>query len=292
MRWTIGWACLFLAGTTQAAILNDTFADGGITNGADVLDTNWFLITGSGALTAQSDTTTGPNEGVADTALQHAAATFSGVGGSFTPTTIAVGETMRLSFDVRFTGTPSNNGAGFRFGLYNSNGGTIGTGSSGNDFGYVIRSGSGTSSGGSVAKEVGGSTGPFGGLDILTLGRYTPAPPLGTTSKNYVMELTRLSATEIGIGFKIDGVTYSDSVTEGFTTDNGSRTRLPSVPMGDEPASGGAAYFTFDEVLIGTGNNATTYRVDNVKLEVVPEPASLAAIGLLGLALGRRRRHG
>lgn len=294
----IAASTLAIAGLAHAAVIvDDKFIDGGATNGTDAADAGWIGVANVSSLGIVSNNTTGPDEGANDNALRfNPNNTFAGMGGVFSATTLAVGETMILSFDARFTSSSvGSNGAGFRFGLYNTNGGTAGTGSSGNDFGYIVRAAanSGNVSAPTLAKEVGGGAAILGGDDFLTLAKYsTTTSGLSTTSRAYSLSITRDTATSTLITFSIGGTSYS-TASEGGSFDNGNRTKLASQSATVEPANGGAAYFTFDEIIIGTGNSSSnTFEVDNVKVEVVvPEPGSIAALGLLGLALGRRQRR-
>ncbi len=38
------------------------------------------------------------------------------------------------------------------------------------------------------------------------------------------------------------------------------------------------AFFTFDEIAFGSGGSANTFRIDNVTLEVIPEPSTYALL--------------
>lgn len=301
-----GMGCVTLAallattGARAATIVDDKFIDGGVTDGSDASDVGWYPVVNAAGGTnpsPQSDSTTGPNEGGNDAALQFTpSAAFAGTGASFTQVTLAVGQTITLSFDARFTGTPTTNGGGFRLGLYNTDGGTTGTSNSNSDYGYLVRApAGGTAAAPSLAKELGNGTNGggaagngaliLGGNDILTVGTYANSvAALGAASATYSLAITRTSATAVSFGLQVNGV----SVGGGPFTDSG------NVPGATGSPANTPAYFTFNEIVIGTGNVTSnpTFRVDNVLLTVttaVPEPAAMGLMALGGLSLLCRR---
>ena len=128
-------------------IVDDQFNDGGRSNGADPLDVAWWeqntgtttTVNAAGGLTGNS-------------LLVDSNGTFRPVVAAFPLTTIALGQRLRLAFDIQVFGSGTTgsgatlNGTGnppnpseFRFGLYNYNNTAPtadGNTSSGNDFGY------------------------------------------------------------------------------------------------------------------------------------------------------------
>jgi hypothetical protein len=268
-------ASLMLCSSAFAAtIVDDKFIDGGFTNGADAKDISWYAT--GGDLSVVSDQTTGPDEGVADNALNRTAATFSGALGSFASTTLAIGETMTLSFNLDFTATPGTNSGGLRFGLYNSNGSPVAGNSNdpNNDFGYRIALPTNQSSAPVINREAGTNASIGTGNDAVALA--TPGSfsniNIGATTNNYSFSITRGASTNT-FGLSLNGTSIALTAIED------------------------ANITTFDEIYIGTGNISTAFCVDNVLLTVVstiPEPstyASLVGFGVLGLAVLRRRNR-
>lgn len=99
-----------------ALTLDDTFTDGGRDNGADALDSQWYVMSNVGPNTA----------GVVDGALklERTQSTTAGFNPhavtTFPSQTLTVGQTITLGFDYRSLGGAS--ATGIRYGLYNSGG--------------------------------------------------------------------------------------------------------------------------------------------------------------------------
>jgi hypothetical protein len=288
------------AGSVSAAtLLDDKFADGDITDGADPLDTNWVTTkvamgtsTGAPWTTLQYATDNGaiPDDGVSSGVLRHQntnlgeASRYEGFVGRFAPTTLAIGDSITLEFAyVTSTNAVNNNNTGLRFGLYNSNN-TFATGQAGeltlddDDFGYSIVVPTGNSvAPGLLSKELGGNDTLGIGTDVSVLDTSSNnVSPVGGTYQRYSMTITRTSATE---------VSFSASVL--------SAPHVTATPIEFAAAvDSNSAFFTFDEVIIVQGVvGGAAHRADNFLVTVVPEPASAGVLGLAGaLALVRRRR--
>jgi len=244
------------------------------------------LDAGVSTVTLPTDSTTGPNEGSADKAMYVSpSSSATGYIAKFTATTLAVGDTLTLSFDYRFTIAPSTGTAsGVRFGLYDSKGTdyTVPTADTydNNDKGYRVYSAASSSSlAGSLSKEDGGdgsgNAGSAGGGsgDNTLLGSPTNFNQ-STTTARYSFSITRDSATQVSFGLSINGTNrLSSSVTDSSS-----------------------AIFTFDELLIGAGT-ATAYAFDNVTVvftpSAVPEPSAYALLfsALAGAAVITTRRQ-
>ncbi|NJK92040.1 MAG: PEP-CTERM sorting domain-containing protein [Blastochloris sp.] len=246
-------------------LVNDNFNDGNRTNGG-VGQLDWYAVKAATTITMQSDNTTGPDEGVNDGTLQITpTGMFIGMlVGNFGSTTLSVGQSFVLSLDFRYITAPST-GSVFRFGLYNSNGSVTSADnntSSGNDFGYRVQVASNAPP--SFVDESGAAPDVTSGSDstAITGGTLSNMPALGTSSHRAVLTLTRADVNTMTFGLSLNG---SNLVSSGAYTDTS------------------GAFFTFDEIAFGAGNSTNTYRIDNVNLEVIPEPSTYA---LLGLGLG------
>lgn len=191
-----------------------------------------------------------------------------------------VSDTMTLSFKIRMTNTPTAGGAGFRFGLYGTNG-TVGlTEGSGltnpnNDTGYYATIG--VNGVAPVANNVlwaesGGTSPILAGGDRAAINSAAGSSLNDALSHTVSMTVTRATATTMNVSFSFDGGTAISGTTN-------------------------ILYTSFDEIAISNGFQAipTTYNIDDVLLTAsnftpIPEPtvAGLAGLGLLAL-LKRRR---
>lgn len=269
---------LLAAHTSHAATihLNDTFNDGGRTNGADTIDTAWFLSN-----TGNSTTLTVANDAVINSgnAMRLTTTTnFRKFFGAFSSAiTIAQGETLQLSFDYRFHEVA--NGAGlFRFGLYN-NGGTATTAdnvpSDNNDFGYASTTNPGLDSanGTVVNSEIAGDASLGGATPngLVSVGSAGASVNVGTTLPGSALfSITRNLDDSISLSSSINGQSAA----------SGTITTSPLT-------------YTFHQVVIGLGGTASDFSVDNVNVSVIPEPSCLL-LSALGVAAGvghRRRNH-
>jgi hypothetical protein len=184
-------------------------------------------------------------------------------GGDFASTALNVGETVNMSFTVTtFSGTgPSTEHLGFRFGLWDE-----GTGASissrldwDNPSGETMRIGYRTS--GATASAIASQTASVSGTDIPTgaaLGLE------GWSKKNDAEDVT-LSLTRTGASDYTAFVTWGDA-TLGLT--------------------GGISGMTLDSI-DGVGvrlhtQNRNGYTLSNMSVEVIPEPATLGLMGLIG----------
>lgn len=284
-------ACLGLlalaAGTlnAQTVLLNETFASATV-SGLVVTGATTWRPTLAGATTSASlvtDSTTGPNEGSADKALSLTpASSANSYLGTFTATTLAIGQTLTLRLDARYSvGTNTGVASGFRIGLFNSNGTgyTAGTADTfdDNDPGYRVNVPYNlTATSPTVGKEAGTNGSAGGGTDFTALTATISNVNLRTTSTRFTLTATRSSSTQVDLDLLVNGT----SIASTAIIDNSS------------------PFFTFDEVMIGSGaGSGNVYLVDNVYVEAspIPEPSASAlllsgAAGLLTLAFRRRKR--
>lgn len=218
------------AGTgSGAVIVDDSFTDGGLTNGTDALDIPWYsmastAVLGVGAFNSSGNTTS-------SLVLNNTRSGNTGPfpylkGGSYLIPALAVGQSATLSFSFRITGTIPSSGSALRFAL--------GSGSST----YALTFGTGTSAGGGLTKY---------GPDIVS-GTGTSLATGGSIAINdnsphtFSMTLTR-SSTGLSVSASVDTATMSGSET-------------------------GVSNFTFDRVVLGQGGvDNLDLTIDNVKVE-------------------------
>ncbi len=268
---------LLAASTTQAAVVfNDPFEDGDRTLGADPTDIVWYEANQSIVLGVVNDSFAGGSSTKALQADQGNIDALKRIMGQFTPTSLADGDTLSLSFAFRsVTDPPPNNSNAFRFGLYNTNGTkiTADEGSTSNspteidDFGYNVRIPTGTAASPDIIDEPAGDN-TLGGTAAGSSIRNS-ATPIGVSSTaGHVIELLiARTGSQLNFTVKYDTATVATGLDNaGIVT-------------------------TFDAVYFGSGFiNNFDYMIDNVKLEIVPEPTSLSLLAAAGLMMGRRRR--
>lgn len=249
-------------------IFNDTFDSG---------TGSWYRAANTGSL-ANVDSKLSWSEGIGNSSNMGEA-----IGRSFTAQTLAVGETIRLTFD--FSWTAADNTNIFRVGFFDTTNAIAadnwsGSGAIGAWKGYytMVRDNSAT---GNHAREsthssASGTDGPTS--STVTNSEKAITSPLNTTSFNI------LNGTTYQGMFEVTRTTASSTTTL-FTLKTGATTHF-SVTGIDSTTP----YSTFDSVVIKTGAAGPVTLLDNVKLETIPEP-SAAALGAFGLlALLRRRR--
>ncbi|MDB4265537.1 hypothetical protein N9891_02170, partial [bacterium] len=260
-----------LFGVSSAAtmiVVSDGFDDGGRTNGTDASDIAWYESFQTGSSTPTSDLSVSNDSGVpgiggGNALFLDSGGTFSRLSGVFNDTTLAVGETLGLSFDMRFTSNPGAITNGLRVGFYNDGGTTNSSDTSNgatvfNDdygYGFATNLGSASSFGTSVRQENnGGSTGAegitggpspysFNGVSGSSSGASTI---WGTSSRSVQFTITRLSDGSLDLLASIDGGTAATgNVISPFNSN-----------------------YTFNEVAIGLGGFSSDFYIDNVLIQV------------------------
>ncbi|HSI35467.1 MAG: PEP-CTERM sorting domain-containing protein [Phycisphaerae bacterium] len=273
--------------------LNDTFDDGERLTQGPPASIQW---TAGGhnatAANAQANLTVAGGAMTLDHTQSAGVNSFAAVWGYFTdsgsPVTIAVGETMRLSFDVSFAnGSFINNAGAFRWGLTNSGGSRVTA-----DFAGTNATGiaSGSAFSGYRGYDAITPTAPnaTAGTELLvreratsndgleTGGAYTNLAGGSTTEPTLAadtvyagfLEITRTGASSVTVQSGLAG-----AVTPVVTDSTSPFTSFDTVH-----------FFTLD----GMSHDIT---LDNVNVTVsVPEPAALGLAGLAAAGLLRRRR--
>jgi hypothetical protein len=211
----------------------------------------------------------------------NAAAAYS-VQRYFTATTLADGETMTLSLNIRAAGTPSAGVGAFRLGLFdtasvlaantsNFGGGGAFTGATGYLGSYQTNAGSGNA--GLIQERTNGVAANNLFQGTLASGTTATGSNVVAANTNYVATLTLArSGANVDVTSSFNGVNLSYTDTSGaFTFDT------VGIFFGSTFGSSGIPYANF---------------IDDVNLSVVPEPATwaLLAFSLTTVMVLRRRR--
>jgi hypothetical protein len=278
---TCGIAALSTAASSAAVIISDSFNDGGITEGTDTQDVSWALRGNFGANDYGTAAALPGTGGYLQIAGNNNGGT-TGLLPTNTALNISVGQTITLSFNFLFTNIGGGGTAGLRFGLTTLNGSgsyaQAGVGVSNTNVGIRYDA---NADGPTGANRFGG-----GGNNGLTFNQ-TDESFTDATIGSFITTATVYSAS-FSITRNASTLSYSSTVNGATAT----AVEVDNVPNTNNTI--GNDYLTdFSGGLIVIRNATTTaptLRIDNVVVEVIPEP-STALLGALGfLALLRRRR--
>lgn len=297
-------AGLFLVSGLQAqtvAVFNDSWADGGRTDGADPMDINWWTSASSSGI----DTTLPPLGLVTGTSGR----SFHGV---FTPQSLAVGDALQLTASYTTPTTVATASGSFRVALGSSNGNDLNqnisaSSSSPNALyngigGYLLTFGIGTGTAGGISfyeRQLDSTNGRL--IDTTGTGWDSLGSNgdsfLSAANTNYdiVVTIGRVGDTEIQITAEVytggtllaTGVMMDDATAQGITSN------FDFVAFGATSNTFGSAN---TQATADNGIDFTNIKLDYIVggAQAVPEPATwalLVAGGLLA-ALGWRRRRG
>jgi len=238
-------------------LLDDPFTDGSRSNatGGDTSGVVWFS---TGPSLTVADDSAGIGSG---NALRFDGNAFSKLMAFFQPVTLAaVGQTLSLSFDYRFTVAPSST-SDFRVGLGSSNN-TRQTADGGStiryddwNYGYNTNPGL-VGSNTRLCQEPAGddALGGNGAGQRMPIGTAGASITSAATKHTAQLKITRQSDGSLSIESQIDNEAQA---------------------LATHPAASVLGY-TFDEVLIGYGNTSGTIFIDNVR--VIQTTQSLVAI--------------
>ncbi|MEH2378204.1 MAG: hypothetical protein V7K27_04755 [Nostoc sp.] len=290
--------------------VNDTFTDGGRTNGTDPLDISWFEISSNFYQTVstppqiQLGVVDDPILGIGN-ALNLDTPSFLTFNSSFLPPHFAlgtfagvslgnnIGDALDFSFDFRFTTKPSLSGtsaeltqirgSGLRFGLYNSGdtpvttdilASLVGSGTPvEDDGGYLVSFGlAGTRSLGVNKENFGSGDSITGGDGNVQLASTTSVPTINDTAPHTAnLVLERLTPQLVRLTASVDGF---------------------SVEASD---SGSGIISSFNEIAVRSVFSDLDINIDNVLLQArtstsVPEPSTNIAIFGFGLGWLLKRK--
>lgn len=234
-------------------IVDDPFTDGGVSDGADPLDTAWSSGSAGGTLSVVDDAA---GIGTGNALQRGADSNFEIVRGNAVATLAGVGTSISLNFDFRVVNAPASVNNGFR----------LGVGNAGNA--YVGAMNLGTSPGGTIFYNPNGSTGGAGQVGFA--GQTGSNPAIGDTLAHTASLSLVRTVSGIDASFSVDG----------------------TAPRTGSFASTQAGFFEdITRIYIGFGSTNNDFRIDNVRLDntVIPEPGSLALM-LLGSGLLLRWR--
>ena len=293
----IGVAMLMLLPLVAGAqvFMNDTFTDGGRTDGADAQDVAWYTTSG-GTLSVADNPTIGSGNAMTfnprtvdvNSASPKYQQRIVGQFGS-TATLTNAGDWIKLSFNITVdTNNPIStaNIRTLRFGLFNSNATTFSadaqdvnrSGAAGNDKGYMAALSVSPSIRGDLLAETATDTTFCGGSPLTVMTNANLAGISENTEYAMSLIITRLTSaadSNVSVEYVLDGVSTLIKANYGTST---------------------SRFFDFDEVGFA-GGVATTpfsfldFTIDNVVVQT-PEPAtmSILALGTLLLTRFQRRR--
>ncbi len=208
---------------------------------------------------------------------------------TFSPASLAIGDSITASFDIKFTDTLTTQDRNFRVGLFNSAGTSLAADDTANNATTL------TSNADNYGYWSGISTGPDNNGDAFMY--YQPS------GGNGFMSLTSTGAVNLTSDFNFGGInddsTRTFTLTVARTATNYNFTFAVSGTLtGINPSRSvsrtytGASTDTFDTFAIMTAHGSLDYTIDNMLVTVVPEPGTLGLLLISGLAflLSRRNR--
>jgi hypothetical protein len=269
----------FAIPASATLIVNDTFDVGTPTIGNDAGDPNDITWVGGVNNTSVSNNSGGTAPGTGNYLDNNASTGFSMIRGSLpihSLLDIGIGDTITLTFDfVYYAGTQSS-ADGLRFGLFNSTGfGTVvGAGVGGSQTGLRIAHDANATIDSNMGSGTNGMDDFLGGSDVALTG--TMSSSIDTSVVNGSLSISRLNATTLSISTAINGGLATVTDVDDIRDDADYLTNF----------SGGF-------VMIRNGNVNRDFRVDNVRIYVIPEPSSIAMIvlGFSALFMGRKFRR-
>lgn len=226
----------------------DPFTDGGRTNGADVLDANWFKTAAAPTVSVAPDAVIGSGNAL----VVAGNVTSGGVVAGFQGIALTENrEKIVLSFDFQLTSAGNPQDSAFRYGILND-GGTPRTGdAAGNindDPGYFVLNDSGAAAGSEQIRFDPGVSGLLGGGDAFVAGTNIGSgarPGIVTgTRQHAVLTIQRTTGASADLRSRIGTVVVNGVDNLGLQTS------------------------TFNQIGFTSGSNvATSFNLDNVNVE-------------------------
>jgi hypothetical protein len=281
-----------------AVIVDDSWADGGRNNGADLLDTTWWYSTSSTAI----EVSTGSLGLVSGTAGR-------GIHGTFAAQSLStVGDSLTATYTFTTPATVSTSGtlsAALKVGLFDNPASTMNVDT--------------TASSGSPSPNYASIKGYSLDMDVNLLASGAPASDLTFRERNNIVTSAQLLATTAEytllssggtVGYSIaastsytgvfkvtrtaTGIDLVGSLSQGstllstFSTSDSSPTATSFSALGFH-ANANAFGNTSTVGAANNGIDFTNIRIEFNPAPPVPEPTSMLLVGLAGLGLIRRR---
>ncbi|MDQ3441833.1 MAG: PEP-CTERM sorting domain-containing protein [Planctomycetota bacterium] len=274
---------------------------------APVQDFHTFKATPATTLTGQG--TSSPVVGDLVAAANSANSAFV-IGYLATPVILGanVGDSITFSFGVSFNDAVgmSNNGDNFRFALFNENGetretadntATAGTANTDNYRGYILGVKNGavgaTGSGGSIRERIAMLASGQNAFAATGTNGAT-APSLGAVGGDPVVLTSDVNGDNAGADYTgvltLTRAAGGVDITGSFNGTNNPAGTVGNIFSASDTTANDSSTYGAIGFLIGNGLSVDQLSFQNVEV-VVPEPASLALLGLGGMAFLRRRRH-
>ena len=267
---------LCVSSASGATLLTDDFSNGSRSNAPTGGD--WYYV---GTTTVTFPTGGGMNVDPGGDIARTMQTTFS-------PATLAIGESLTASFDITLTGTLGTLDRQFRMGLFNSAGTSLtadnttdnATTLASNADNYGYWSGVSTGSGNNAAAYM----------------YYQPS------GGNLFMSTSSTGAANLNTDFNFGGLeankTYTFTLTLKRNSTSMDYTYAASGPLTGINPSGsvtrtysGTSTHSFDTFAIMTNSQTLDYTINNVSIGTVPEPGTLGLLVVGSLAVfGLRRR--
>lgn len=239
---------LVASGAFAVPTVFDTFTDGGRSNGADALDTNWFTSTAATTATVGADATLGTGNALIVDNTTNGAGVIAG----FSPIELSKDrEKIVLTFNFRATSFGNPQDSAFRYGILND-GGTPRTGdTTGNiddDRAYFVLNDTGAAAGSEQIRRDPGTSGLLGGADAFIGGTDLGGgarPGIGdTNARHAALTVQRTTDTRVDLRSRIGTVVNNGLDSAGLLTS------------------------TFNQIALTTGGGTVTdYVLDNVTVE-------------------------